>query len=390
MKRNDLYLLTQYKNKYFLKPVGQDAADHKPVLALNATGAFLWKALAEPVTEEDLLARTASHFSQEKEKISVEVRDYLKVLAANGLLEEEPGLSASVSSDTACLTISGIRIRITSPENILNDPLSSFLTEEELPIDMDVTVRSGLPARVENGVLLVRTKEMAVLENEKGYVLLFPERRRFSEMRVSKDLTKVSAFVLPPFDEKLKQDFFIALRFPFLLMALKKGMVMLHSASILYREQVFCFSAPAGTGKTTHVNLWKDLCDTPVINGDLNLLSPTAPGVTVYGTPWCGTSGIFDNSAHPLGGIVFLKRSGQNRAVRLGSEEGFQKLLARTVTPSLTLSEGEEVARICEKLADLVNCYLLECNVSPEAVKIIRQEIDEGITGSAGKNLRSQ
>ena len=70
--------------------------------------------------------------------------------------------------------------------------------------------------------------------------------------------------------EEEQDSLFLAIRPVFLFLAQKKGMFVLHSASLLYLEKAWLFSGPSGMGKSTHTALWKKLFDTPFLNGDLN------------------------------------------------------------------------------------------------------------------------
>ena len=60
---------------------------------------------------------------------------------------------------------------------------------------------------------------------------------------------------------------------------------------------------------------------TPVLNGDLNILGIKDGMPCVYGLPWCGTSEIYTTTTYPLGGIVFLKQAPFNRVDFLSLDE---------------------------------------------------------------------
>ena len=109
------------------------------------------------------------------------------------------------------------------------------------------------------------------------------------------------------------EDLFHALRFAFLILTQQKELYVLHSASFLYRGRAFLVSGSSGTGKSTHSALWHDLYQTPLLNGDLNLLGIRDNIPYAYGLPWCGTSGICTPKDYPLGGIIFLKQAAIDR-----------------------------------------------------------------------------
>ena len=89
----------------------------------------------------------------------------------------------------------------------------------------------------------------------------------------------------------------------------------------LYRGRAFLVSGSSGTGKSTHSALWHDLYQTPLLNGDLNLLGIRDNIPYAYGLPWCGTSGICTPKDYPLGGIIFLKQAAIDQVQSLQPDE---------------------------------------------------------------------
>lgn len=155
---------------------------------------------------------------------------------------------------------------------------------------------------------------------------------------------------------------------------------LFHGASITYKKQGFLFTAPSGTGKTTHIRLWKkclgDAVD--IVNGDKPILSVETTGVSenqaekvcvrVYGTPWAGKENWQKNCAADLCGICFVKRGQTNRISRLKPENCLDMLFRQVYLPG----NGEAAGRTLELLDKMVNhvpLYLLECDMSEEAVK---------------------
>ncbi len=132
-------------------------------------------------------------------------------------------------------------------------------------------------------------------------------------------------------------EFFYALRFPFLLKAAGYGRFMLHSSSVLMRDKVYCFSAPSGVGKSTHTEKLVRLYNALPVNGDLNLIGydDTQNKFFVYGTPWCGTSGVADKNTYPLGGIFLLKRGTVPKTESLSHVDSTLAVSNRMITPVL-------------------------------------------------------
>ena len=76
----------------------------------------------------------------------------------------------------------------------------------------------------------------------------------------------------------------------------------------------YLFTAPSGTGKSTHTRLWREVFGDRVwmINDDKPMLRISENLVTAYGTPWNGKHHISRNASAPLKAIVQLNRGKEN------------------------------------------------------------------------------
>ena len=107
------------------------------------------------------------------------------------------------------------------------------------------------------------------------------------------------------------------------------GRILFHGAAILWRGRVWVFTANSGTGKTTQYMLWK-LCfgsEVKILNGDKPLLEFREGGILVHPSPWRGKEGLGSLDAAPLGGIILLEQSEENRMRRLLPAEAAGPLL---------------------------------------------------------------
>lgn len=68
-------------------PAEQALVDFKAVITLNETGAFLWELLKEEQTKETLVESMCKEYEADKELMSADVDEFLKVLEDKGLLE---------------------------------------------------------------------------------------------------------------------------------------------------------------------------------------------------------------------------------------------------------------------------------------------------------------
>ena len=143
--------------------------------------------------------------------------------------------------------------------------------------------------------------------------------------------------------------------------------VVFHGAAIEYGGKAYLFTAPSGTGKTTHIALWRKYLGKKVniINGDKPILRLIENGFTVYGTPFAGKEQWQRNVSAPLGGICFLSQGKDNKITKL--TDNFLQLYTQTYKPHNKEALKNTLALV-DKLCG-VPCFTLSCDISEDAVK---------------------
>ncbi|MBO5102032.1 MAG: hypothetical protein J6C39_05815, partial [Clostridia bacterium] len=146
------------------------------------------------------------------------------------------------------------------------------------------------------------------------------------------------------------------------------GGMMLHSSAVVMNGYAYLFSAPCGTGKSTHTRFWRETFGDRVvmINDDKPLIKITGSGATVYGTPWCGKHNLGENISAPLFAIVSLERSKVNRVEKSDSKKSFPKIFSQTYRTKNILGLQKTLA-LTDKMLNSVQIFELGCNMDPEA-----------------------
>lgn len=109
--------------------------------------------------------------------------------------------------------------------------------------------------------------------------------------------------------------------------------LFIHGSVIAYHNVAYLFTAPSGTGKTTHSLLWtKKLKDAYILNGDKPFVS-TEEKVIAWGSPWCGSERYNRNEGVELKAICFLVRAEKNRIVEISDDEAIPMLALQTGDP---------------------------------------------------------
>ena len=143
-----------------------------------------------------------------------------------------------------------------------------------------------------------------------------------------------------------------------------------HGAAVSINGRGVVFTAPSGTGKTTHIGLLMDNYpnNVSIINGDKPIIHVKEDGVRVCSTPWAGKEDLNANVISSLGAICLVARADVNRIMKIAPSEHFSFIMKQIYIPI----NGEArllTLDLADKLAKSVDFYLLECNISSDAAK---------------------
>ena len=378
MKLNDRYIKATLAGIPYLLPYGQLIAAPAPATRLNDSGSLLWDGILEGDSREELLALLADRYhatERERAALAEDVDQYLHSLCRMGILLADTPESRGDDTPPLFYRIGPLVFSYRGPSLLYDRFFSAFSCEEE-DFDQEVLILTGKPASIPYGAVLIHTEELTICDSGSSYCFFFAAPWGIREMHVKKDGSRAVLYRMPDPDDMHIEDLFHALRFAFLILAQQKELYVLHSASFLYRGRAFLVSGSSGTGKSTHSALWHDLYQTPLLNGDLNLLGIRDNIPYAYGLPWCGTSGICTPKDYPLGGIIFLKQAAIDQVQSLQPDEKVLHILQRMISPAWTKELLLRNLHFSEDLAPLIFSCRLYCTKEPSAAGILKAAID--------------
>lgn len=141
---------------------------------------------------------------------------------------------------------------------------------------------------------------------------------------------------------------------------------LMHGAVIAVGDKAWLFTAPSGTGKTTHINLWlNNIPGSYVVNGDKPLIH-IDDECTVYGTPWAGKEGMNCNTGVKLCGIVVLNRGAENHIEKVPMTHILPVLIQQSYRPKERV-ELEKTLSLLSRMGKMIPMYQLYCNMNPDA-----------------------
>lgn len=146
--------------------------------------------------------------------------------------------------------------------------------------------------------------------------------------------------------------------------------LLFHGSALALDGKGYLFTAPSGTGKSTHAALWRQVIGPRVtmINDDKPLLRFTPAGVTVYGTPWAGKAHLQTNTSAPVAAIVLLHQAPENTIRPLDAREAYPRLLSQTHR----VQNPQGLMRTLDLVAQLAKLpvYALGCTPTPQAAQL--------------------
>ncbi|MGM9665948.1 MAG: hypothetical protein ACI3XX_05370 [Eubacteriales bacterium] len=151
----------------------------------------------------------------------------------------------------------------------------------------------------------------------------------------------------------------------------ERDALIFHSAIVEVDKDAYAFAAKSGTGKSTHISLWKKYLGNrvKVINGDKPIIRFNGSEFIAYGTPWCGKEGWGENTSAPLKSICFIERSEKNKIEKLDKPEAASRFMRQILMPA-DEQKAIKTLDLADKMLKTLDTWILYCNISEEAAKI--------------------
>lgn len=152
--------------------------------------------------------------------------------------------------------------------------------------------------------------------------------------------------------------------------------LLVHGSTVVLDGKAYLFTAPSGTGKSTHTQLWLQVFgeSARILNDDKPLLFIADDKIWIYGTPWDGKHRRSYNGRAPLQSICFLEQGSKNTASLLPESITFERLLTQTYRPLQSVEQLKKTLSLLQIVSQLP-IYHLTCTISTEAVDVIYQEM---------------
>ncbi|MBO4745370.1 MAG: hypothetical protein J5603_07775 [Bacteroidales bacterium] len=232
------------------------------------------------------------------------------------------------------ISLAGVPIGVSSLSTKVEEDFAEYITSEQPSFTVATTMAD-----------LVRERGYSCIKDaEEGVVDRHSSRNRLEKL-----------FLLRSITERI----------------LAYNVILMHGAVVAVDGRCYMFTAPSGTGKTTHVKLWlEQLPQAYVLNGDKPFLKVTEESdVLACGVPWRGKEGLGCNEILPLEAICILDRSPENRICIVEPKVVISRLIRQTHIPADPAS-AVKALQLLDSIVRRVRLYHLECNMDPDAAKV--------------------
>ena len=150
------------------------------------------------------------------------------------------------------------------------------------------------------------------------------------------------------------------------------GVILFHGSAICVDGRTYIFTAPSGTGKSTHSRFWRELLqdhDVVMVNDDKPFLKVEEGRVTAYGSPWRGKEGLGCNMSAPVEAICSISQGTENAIREATPEEMFTIFYEQSFRP-FDKEGTENHLHNLDVLTRNVRLYKLECDMSLDAARL--------------------
>ena len=217
------------------------------------------------------------------------------------------------------IEIAGLLIRIENRFNYARDLCSEYVTVQDRPADITVSVTEE--------ELRQEIKKVPEALSDDGYaegVVIYE--------KISNALPAFDAFVM-------------------------------HSSVVAVDGWAYCFAAESGMGKSTHTCFWKEVLGerVTVINGDKPVYRFQGDRLLAFGTPWCGKENWQTNTSAPLRALCLLERGEKNAVYPVDASVLLGEMMRHFYLPGQGQVDMLRMMELIDRLITQVPVYRLCC-----------------------------
>lgn len=153
--------------------------------------------------------------------------------------------------------------------------------------------------------------------------------------------------------------------------AAEQDTLLVHASVIRNDGYGYLFTAPSGTGKSTHTHLWyKHIPGSDLMNDDNPVVRIIDGQTRIYGSPWSGKTPCYRNIWAPVGAITRIEQKPVNTIRRMAPIEAFAMLLPAVSSMKWDKRVYIGICDTISRLLPITPVFLLGCRPDEEAARI--------------------
>lgn len=254
-----------------------------------------------------------------------------------------------------------LNIHILSPEYEESEKIAKFRTTEcDAEVEYDIEFTDSIT--FENGELIHSERGIYnYLQDEyKIRIMRHEKTNEIVMLDIEENIQKHKVFFLNKYPKAWGETMVMKiLNLPRQIISFEG--IFLHTSFIVWNEKAILFSGNKQIGKSTQAKLWKDYKNAFIANGDRAILKKINGEWYACGTPYCGTSQIFENVNIPLRCIVILEQGPENTVGIASMKEAFRSLMKNCSYDTWNKKQVEDALSLMEKISVEVQFIKLSC-----------------------------
>lgn len=211
----------------------------------------------------------------------------------------------------------------------------------------------------------------------KNYEYVGDEKPSFTAVITNEDVAHEKALA-PEFPEPYLESLALFRKLCDYCLTNANGIIF-HSSAIMVDGKAYLFTAPSGTGKSTHARLWRELLGdrAVMINDDKPIIRYIDGKFYVYGTPWNGKHHLDTNCRAEIKAVCKIEQAKENTIEVASTNEMLLTVLNQTIRPE-DYGQMDTLLTLIDKLLTTVKLYKLGCNISIDAAKLSYNTMSKG------------
>lgn len=273
-----------------------------------------------------------------------------------------------------CISFSGITLRFTSPTNIiLPECFNDLLCEDTDSPTAEYQVELlDAPLRPE-GCAVYNQKDFCVYKTPQGTLRIYTPLEAEDGCQVACLMRKsgIHTMYYPAsmWERYRKYWHCTHLICGETLLAMNNAL-LLHSSVVEINSESLLFCGESGAGKSTQASLWEKYKNAKILNGDRCVIYEKDGIFYGGGSPWSGTSGIYQKEHFPIAGIILLKKSDKNTIKQINST-AFPRLFSQTTLNTWDKKFMDTITDIYVQLLSNIPVFELACRPDEDSVNLV-------------------